>query len=533
MSTFQQHCQDRAREFIETVLVIDDRLWSADDPAPAHLETPRRGRSRAPEGHRNSDQAELRAVPSPVSMGSSLAHSFANEGLLCSLLQIRGNDSEQTKRNAAELALKADVVVLDWDWSEDENDVGNSAVSLVAAIATSKPAPRLSLVVVRTNRNKPEEVDGIKKRLGEKLGSQAWSDCRLSVGKGTNITVCSKPATISAPCVPVISDEQLPGFAVREFAAVTDGLLASLALRGLTAVRQNSHALLGRFLAPGLDAAFLTHRLFLPEPADAEKHAASLVADELGQLLAESNVGECASAELCCRFLDGRFPSVNPFGGDTALTSDNWMSLLVKGVGDKKKNMKHKFLGTKGNREKAHLCFSELTGHFIDAKGDHDCSLAAMSTLSIPYGANRHTLMLGTVIQELDEGGGFLLCVQAPCDSVRVSGNRTFPFLRLCSATTGSPSFHLVVPLPDDQRHKRLRIKNSFYQGRVIEFQGDLARQLVLTDECGEFTDICEKRYAWRAQLKDTYAQKVMNEFAAHFSRVGVDQSEWLRRQNP
>ena len=36
--------------------------------------------------------------------------------------------------------------------------------------------------------------------------------------------------------------------------------------------------------------------------------------------------------------------------------------------------------------------------------------------------------------------------------------------------------------------------------------------------------------FEWVAQLKDEHAQRIANEFAGSFSRVGVSESEWVRR---
>ena len=37
-------------------------------------------------------------------------------------------------------------------------------------------------------------------------------------------------------------------------------------------------------------------------------------------------------------------------------------------------------------------------------------------------------------------------------------------------------------------------------------------------------------RYYWVLDLKESHAQRIANEFSANLARVGLDESEWLRR---
>ncbi len=39
-----------------------------------------------------------------------------------------------------------------------------------------------------------------------------------------------------------------------------------------------------------------------------------------------------------------------------------------------------------------------------------------------------------------------------------------------------------------------------------------------------------KKRFEWVSELKSEHAQRIANNFAAKLSRVGLDESEWLRR---
>jgi hypothetical protein len=43
------------------------------------------------------------------------------------------------------------------------------------------------------------------------------------------------------------------------------------------------------------------------------------------------------------------------------------------------------------------------------------------------------------------------------------------------------------------------------------------------------FSDVYKVKYQWLGELTSEHAQRVANEFAANISRVGLDESEWLR----
>ena len=43
------------------------------------------------------------------------------------------------------------------------------------------------------------------------------------------------------------------------------------------------------------------------------------------------------------------------------------------------------------------------------------------------------------------------------------------------------------------------------------------------------FSSIYNEKYEWVLELKDMHAQRVINSYCSILSRVGLDESEWLR----
>lgn len=46
---------------------------------------------------------------------------------------------------------------------------------------------------------------------------------------------------------------------------------------------------------------------------------------------------------------------------------------------------------------------------------------------------------------------------------------------------------------------------------------------------CIDF-DTQKRSYKWILDLNDSHAQRIVNEYSANLSRVGLDESEWLRK---
>jgi hypothetical protein len=72
-----------------------------------------------------------------------------------------------------------------------------------------------------------------------------------------------------------VTKDALPARLIDEFVELARGLLANVALGSIAAVRDETHRVLARFHA-GLDAPFLTHRLLLVTPDDAEGYVVDL-----------------------------------------------------------------------------------------------------------------------------------------------------------------------------------------------------------------------------------------------------------------
>jgi hypothetical protein len=146
------------------------------------------------------------------------------------------------------------------------------------------------------------------------------------------------------------------------------------------------------------------------------------------------------------------------------------------------------------------------------------------------YYENVPQLTMGTIVKEMaDDGPSYWICVQPRCDCVRIGSKRVFPFLPLKVTSEGN----FDITLKEEDGYIRLLHRKKPYDLRMIKFE-PLKRDngVVTAKKDGEnyyFQDTSRHKYIWVGELRRENAQRLSNQFAATLSRVGLDESEWLR----
>jgi hypothetical protein len=114
------------------------------------------------------------------------------------------------------------------------------------------------------------------------------------------------------------------------------------------------------------------------------------------------------------------------------------------------------------------------------------------------------------------------------CDSVRLKEPRLFAFLSL---KTADSSKNCQVILRDGNELKPLTLKLSPYLLEMISFSPNRNERVIAEPENTSylFKSTDSTAYRWIADLKPSHAQRIANNFAHTFSRVGLIESEWHR----
>ena len=531
MSTdgFKLHCREIARRFLLTAVVVDDELSATGDP-PVHGDLTAAGRGA--QTRRSPAVTESQARPPQPLNVDPITWSFARRGMVCGVVSPR---EEQDDHEAlAKAVARADIVILDW-WLNRASHA--NALPLLRRILREDKPHRLRLLAFYTGDSDHERI---REEIVECLNGLDGRDPAVVASDGNGnaidfracrIVVYGKPRSgVVEPDIEV-SEEALADRLIADFADRVEGLLPSVVLTALGAVRENVHRLLDCF-GHDLDPAFLVHRACLPQPPESEQHIVEQIASEVHGIMDDA-VGRWRPAGIGAieHWLKGRFRDGielaprNKGGQGKRMSYDDTLAMLHHGI-------ETESLPLKKDGKEYDLLSHGFSGG-ADNSREFDRRLAAAMSLRQVPPATWRQLSMGTVVipTEGDEAAP-LLCITPRCDSVRLTEETAFLFLPLTDAKSNTPQ--IVVPV-EDNRHRRLTISLNPSQWRSARFVPDADRQCVLahrdgTEQPFTFEDIGGGEYRWVGELKPEYAHSIAQAIAVRMSRIPLNPSEWIRR---
>ncbi len=535
------HSIDVAHSFLQTVVVVDDRALNPvvaelpdDESQPSAAHRGVVGGLRMPDDE-VGDQHDLDA--------KRISQAFARHGLVCGLLS--PSSSESLTDELLKAARRADLVVLDWVLDRDE---GRAAMELLTRLLQNDSVPgaeRLRAIAIYTGQRDLRAIaDKLKALLDSHFPGHVLElhDDGLAMTKGpVRLAVLAKEnvndldKSITSRRIPL---DDLPLRLEREFAALTEGLVTSVALGSLAALRDDTHRIL-KLLGPVLDPGFLGHRTSLPEAGDAESHALELVSSELRSVLEDHEVGKNVAPPVLDEWLERFRPEEAEFGhlidSSKLLTRAQVSRALEIGLGydaslaeiaAMKEGISKTYLQTK-----VKVAATKLFSQSEEEAGEADVEFANRVILRTIYSTPARFLQLGTIVRRSSKE--YLLCVQPLCDCVRLKhAVKAFPFVQL-RVTSGS-SYDMRIPNgPGSNVYLKLSsspadVVTARFKPRVKETTV-IARQSGSGSDVFNFVDTKANRYRWVAQLKPEFAQKAVGDLAAAFARVAVNEAE-LRR---
>ena len=134
-------------------------------------------------------------------------------------------------------------------------------------------------------------------------------------------------------------------------------------------------------------------------------------------------------------------------------------------------------------------------------------------------------LTLGSVLEVRvpNDDREYWLCLQPPCDSVRLEEKTEMLFLQLYKGNDGNADF--VIKL-HDETYQTLSIKAPGKKPRLKThgFCPDKDSQRVLVNKL-------HRKYKWAAELRPEKAQTIAQKVLTNASRIGLDEFEVLRRK--
>lgn len=532
-SAFFNKSKKIANDFIQSIVFLDDRAYTRDN---------------------HHGQGNINDLHAP-----EISKIFAREEKICAVYDPETlNDISDFNQ----IATKSDIIILDWfidireeieggdeeDDAEEDDVRGKYTLDIISSLIDPDNYDRLKIILVYTGEIDLVDISEKIRDLNPAL-SLATDELRLQIGK-TIIFVRARSnnkagmdnrfARLPSLNDKVLKYRELPGFLLGEFTKITSGLLTNFALLSITSLRNNTSKVLGLF-SNDLDPAYLGHKSLIPKQEDAEDLLIELFGDSIKDLLYYSGIniklGKDINDWIDSNVIAEKFEHNNKkYDKDLVAIK----GLLSSKEEDAKKRFSSLLTGAHGevknhlldNPTKIFTNNSNLKN--VENQNKNFAKLTHHKSLFIPKEIEPK-LTLGSLIKST-KGDKYYICIQQKCDSVRISKGteRKFLFLPLSVVSDGNKGKFDLITNSDIELRKD---KNS-YSIRTIKFcsNNDLGIIKAVKNEQGKYifkqkyTEATDEQFEWILDLKDLHAQRIVIDYTNSLSRVGLDESEWLRK---
>ena len=525
---------DLARAFLHSAVVLDDLAYMPVESNHKSMTLT------APNYATVVDDPDDTIASDILGVGldaNAIIGAFAEIGTICAVLKPESADSNIVSE-VATVAAKADITVLDWKIHDSRG--GITLAILKRILQDDENRHRLRLVAIYTGEPGRQLILSEVEDVLEGFYSNEVAVIEdQSVSKGPiRVVILSKGVPdeeSNQHGSAAVAEQDLPHRLLVEFASMTDGLLPTVALSALTAIRSNVHTLLRKF-DRSLDPAYLGHRLLLSHPPNAEDHLISALGAELLSMLENERSGKYANSDCIEVWLrehqDLLEQGSNPVFGSGVDVVDGWKELLELGVDGRGAQL------PSGSSKS--LLIRRSTEMFASSAAEaHQAerSFAVLLQLRTRHPEVVPRLRLGSVVKRcLARHNEYLLCLQPKCDSVRLEGWSGFPFLPLKSVQSdlGRERFRMALEIDhSDWLHLDFVSKPSELITRMFLPENSLQGEVVASKDSDDqfyFVDRRKYKYYWMAEMKEEHALGIAAEVATSLARPGPDDSEWLRR---
>ena len=560
-SDFFNRSLNVAQRFLQTAVVIDDRAFVQEEiaePIPHPLPSPPRPSTVSTEdmGSRAEPQGEVEKVkptaipdPNPHSLDAeTIIESFAKVGIVCSVLKRVPYQNPAEVGTAQELFEPADILIIDWQTrrSDGSDSHAETLDFLGTAVTDSTRATpqQLRLVIVYTGAI---DLIDVATQVGAKIENAICTapkkDGEFAFELGPiRVVVIGKPSnkrTQECQTQQVDNDTDLARRAVSEFAIMTAGLVSNVALDAMAEIRRATHRILTRF-SSHLDAPFLTHRALLSPPSAGNSQLVPLIVSELEAVLDDKLNSDLLSDDAVRDWLKIQGNPLAFVGNAPHLTTEAYARQAVDDICIKGVHEHESFAVPNEPTWVKQLAEDKQVDKLIQLTnliaagnvGQANEKFEALMSLRARYCGGPPMLSLGTILKSSDdEGDKFWLCMQPACDCyIRSDGpKRHFPLLL---TRVVEQRFNLLAE--DDGAFLRLRWDAKPYKVRMELFEANSpARAVVSQAEGAKFyfdSASTGTRFWWVGELKFPQAQRVAQSLSSEAGRVGLTESEWLRR---
>jgi hypothetical protein len=530
--------RESARRYLQSVVFVDDEIYlspsekvAAVQAIPSTMNVFRASPSPAITKPSEAEPAVAAEAEKPPFHPKHLVESFAKERMVCALYEPAKGFTTGTDSEIFRLCERADIVILDWDlYNEDGRNILPLISGLVSQSQTTVPH-HVRLCAIYTT--KPDLIR-VTNQVFEHLKSN-----NLSVevkGDTALVAGASKIIALGKPTVGRGADQKKAEVAeadlaqriIDEFAAMHEGILPSMALHGMAAIRASSKKILDKFHQE-LDGAFLVHRGLLLPADDAFEQVPELLAEEALAVMIDHRLDPEKTktlAEDAIQSTDMKIAWETKEGKLEANAGQIARTILKEGPAAVKKDFD----------------LEKKSGWMIDAlhtamDGDKNSArkrLAALYNTRTQYSDEKH-LSFGTIVRkQTTDGPSYSVCLMPLCDSVRLSNKDgkayDFPFWKLRTSNSGASARGVVVELPEGGFVELFLMGKPRDQLWMEKFKaGTKGTVIAVSNEQKNILAGPAIELEWIAQLKPAHAQRIAQDIGNSFSRVGLIEAEWLR----
>lgn len=508
---FLEQSKQIANNFIQNIVFIDDKAYQSDST------------------NNSFDTLGVSKI-------------FAEAGKICA---VYAPESVSDITFYDTILKKADSVILDWrldircnndDVTDSEADAecdeprGEFTLELISNLISQ--TDMLKLIIIYTGETNLFDItDSIYQKI-KNYGTFEKMDCTIqSANVRILIRAKSQNSENQFAHVPELKDkivevQQLPAIIIDEFTDMTNGLLSNFALVSISAIRNNTSRILSVF-SPKLDPAYLSHKVLLENTSESKQLLIKLFGEAISDLLEATNID---TKDWVNNWIDHRIEEekINMNG----VIVERSKELLKKMINSEQSRLKNKYLEASG-KELSNKEEEKIQTHIIKLfaysgidieKSNIDFAILTHHKNIFQPAIEPPILTLGTIIKfSKDEKDKYYICIQQRCDSVRIKEERRFLFLPL----EEKGEYPLIV----NSTLKLFPNKSSFAL-KTIKFKpqnGSAIIQASIIDGKYIFKSSYGETYEWVVDLKEMQAQRILNSYCAQLSRVGLNESEWLR----
>lgn len=505
-----------ADNYLQNIVFVDERAYIENDDNPQH-----------------SFNAK------------SVSEAFARKQKLCSVF---APSSQEEVEQCFPMLLKADVVVLDWNLDfdnagavamaevddmedADQDDTrGQHTLNLISRVVDSAGKDKIRIILIYTGET---DLAKITREINDSLNGKGFAQENCKVFS-SNVCILVRAKRngeeVQYQHIPelqamVCGYDELPDLILDEFTKMVYGLLPNYALNAITAIRESTSKILGVF-SKEMDAAYLGHQVAIPDKDDAPRLLADIFGTSIKELLEDSQlIGDNWVDDWIDEQIIDNARQIR-VKNDKSLTTENVHRFWQSNQSD----LNERFNEVFGEKVTPKTAVSDrATEVFAVNAEERNKRFAVLTQMRNTFGPSSHAKRLnqGTIVES---SGCYYVCVQPRCDTLRIEtkiegqrAERQFLFLPLSENGKG---YAVIVD------NNLLHVDNMSYHIRPFVFTPDEDAKEILFKEDGGHLLVLDKQgtqFVWKGELKELQAQRISAAYSTKLSRVGLDESEWLR----